>query len=103
MYMKIGKYCDKCDTCRDPCEKLRACVECVYFNSTSRLLKEHERKELDMLYKEELETWAKNNDTKKDCPCLFKKHEYWHESDNNTGWQMCSFKYKDCKYKFSYR
>ena len=56
-----------------------------------------------MLYKEEFETWAQNNDTKKDCPCLFKKHEYWHESHNDTIWPMCSFKYLDCKYKFSYR
>lgn len=103
-----GKYCEQCDTCRSPCETLRACVECVFFDDESRLRKEadiiaEDNDLLDVLYKYRLQDWAQNKT--KACPCLFKKLPYSNVTlySNDRRWPTCSFPYKDCKYTFSYR
>ena len=93
-----GPYCEKCETCRHPCEKLRACVECVFFKDSSRLQKESEN-EVDVLYLDKVKEWFENSHTNDSCPCEFQEHPY----SNDTGWQSCTYKYMDCKYTFSYR
>ena len=93
-----GPYCEKCETCRHPCEKLRACVECVFFKDSSRLQKESEN-EVDVLYLDKVKEWFENSHANDSCPCEFQEHPY----SNDTGWQSCTYKYMDCKYTFSYR
>ena len=54
-----GKFCETCETCRDKCEVLRACVEFVYFGDNTRLLEEVENE--DVVYRKELEKWSRYN------------------------------------------
>ena len=93
-----GPYCEKCETCRHPCEKLRACVECVFFKDSSRLQKESEN-EVDVLYLDKVKEWFENSHANDSCPCEFQEHPY----SNDTRWESCTYKYLDCKYTFSYR
>ena len=109
IFIYVGKYCDKCETCRDKCEVLRACVEFVYFGDDTRLLEEVDNE--DVVYKEELEKWSQTNGTKKyrpNFPCLFQNNtinstEFYEKYSNDSSWITCgAFKYHDCKYKFSF-
>ena len=111
-----GKFCETCETCRDKCEVLRACVEFVYFGDNTRLLEEVENE--DVVYRKELEKWSHPNITEKDLrqirrklpnfPCLFRNStinttEFYEKYSNDSSWTTCGgFKYHDCKYKFSF-
>ena len=108
-----GEFCERCDTCRSTCQKLRPCVQCKFFGDPRLLLREAETNDtLDVLYKEALPKWAMSLDenfnqktkehSKHYCPCLFDVDE--DTADNiPTNWDTCTFQYEDCKYTFSYR